>query len=209
MSEVIINVNKLASAYFNTMVCKLPEVKHLLIVGAGEGGFIEYYPYDNTNITCLDKSDSEEDGFSVCKQKYTDDRFTYVNSSCDNMSILPSNSFDMVVFNNVIEHLTLEQITNTMLEIKRVLKPTGFLNLSTPNKTVRKKLGNYLANEFHIEEFTADEIKDIVRLYGFEILNESAILSMNDDNQVFVGISDDVDNAYMLWFLLRNTKVNK
>ncbi len=86
-------------------------------------------------------------------------------------------SFDIVLFCDVIEHLSPEKIPEVIKEIHRILKPEGLLFISTPNlarlenrikllfgkspnpylpiPTVGKTLG-------HIREFTAKEIISLI-----------------------------------------------
>lgn len=94
------------------------------------------------------------------------------------------NTFDMVSYCDVIEHLPQSMIDGSLREIRRVLKPGGCLLLSTPNlarfpNRLRFLLGRAINPPFnprkmgetydHIREFTEDEIK---KLFGgdFHIL---------------------------------------
>ena len=65
------------------------------------------------------------------------------NLSCEHIQAdinkplpLKNNSFDIVIMRDVIEHLL--RPYDTLLEVKRVLKPNGFLKLTTPNAQVSK-----------------------------------------------------------------------
>jgi SAM-dependent methyltransferase len=70
----------------------------------------------------------------------------------------PDAAFDLVVAFEVIEHLTAWR--NFLLEVRRVLAPTGQFIVSTPNKLYyaesRRRAG---ANPFHAHEFEFDEFR--------------------------------------------------
>lgn len=82
-------------------------------------------------------------------------------------------SFDKVIFLDVLEHLNnRDQI---LKEIKRILKPKGLLFLGVPNsQTSRKKLQRSVgicsySDPDHKIEFSKNQIKNLLRKYGFKI----------------------------------------
>ena len=85
---------------------------------------------------------------------------------------LPFNggSFETVVSFETLEHVT--DARALVFELRRVLRPGGYLVLSTPNRSFGPQ-DHHTANKFHIREFTANELYDClnecfaeVRLYG-------------------------------------------
>jgi SAM-dependent methyltransferase len=93
------------------------------------------------------------------------------------------NSFDVVNWCEVIEHLT-ENPVHTLSEIHRVLKPEGELVLSTPNACRsdsianflyglniydRYHLGSLLKGSRHSREYTYQELQELVEGSGFQI----------------------------------------
>ena len=87
---------------------------------------------------------------------------------------LKDNSFDIVIMRDVIEHLL--RPYDTLLEVKRVLKPNGILKLTTPNAQVSKADWR---DEEHIYSFTEPTI---TRLVGkvLEVVKSSLLF----DNEV-------------------------
>ncbi|HKY01583.1 MAG TPA: methyltransferase domain-containing protein [Burkholderiales bacterium] len=102
-----------------------------------------------------------------------------------------SNSFDVVLFNEVFEHLRIDPIF-TVDALHRVLKPGGRLWLSTPNLKSLKGMFNFLFKSEawgiigdgvyaqyehlrtqgwmgHVREYTSKEVSDFLRSCGFEI----------------------------------------
>lgn len=72
----------------------------------------------------------------------------------------PDNYFDKIVSFETIEHTG--QFREMIREFARVLKPGGLLILSTPNRQVSSPDG-HIENPFHIQEFTYDELKEILQ----------------------------------------------
>jgi len=71
----------------------------------------------------------------------------------------PDNYFDKIVSFETIEHTG--QYKEMAAEFSRVLKPGGLLILSTPNRQVSSPNG-IIVNPYHIQEFTVDELKEIL-----------------------------------------------
>jgi SAM-dependent methyltransferase len=79
---------------------------------------------------------------------------------------LDAASVDHVVSFETIEHVP--DAVALVRELRRVLKPGGKLVLSTPNRAFGP-LERHTANRFHVREFTADELRDLLRDYFGEV----------------------------------------
>jgi SAM-dependent methyltransferase len=92
-----------------------------------------------------------------------------------------TNTFDIVLFCEVLEHLTLDPL-HAMLELKRVLKPGGRLVLTTPNaarlenvsafiegRNVYDQYSKYGVYGRHNREYTRHELSQLLTHCGFDI----------------------------------------
>jgi SAM-dependent methyltransferase len=70
-------------------------------------------------------------------------------------------SFDMVVSFQVIEHL--EDTAPYLTEIARVLRPSGVVLFTTPNAAIRLDQDMKPWNEFHVREYRAHELADLLK----------------------------------------------
>lgn len=70
----------------------------------------------------------------------------------------PDQYFNKIVSFETIEHTG--KYREMIAEFKRVLKPGGLLILSTPNRAVLSPNG--IVNPYHIQEFTYDELKQLL-----------------------------------------------
>lgn len=107
--------------------------------------------------------------------------FTYDNVNVEEHTLpYPDNSFDAVLFCEVIEHLTRDPV-KTLLEIWRVLKPEGYLILTTPNVARLENVARLLSgwNIYdpysgygpygrHNREYTKHELHRMLSHIGFE-----------------------------------------
>jgi len=119
---------------------------------------------------------------------------------------LDDNTIDIVLFQEVIEHLYNSDLI--MTEIRRVLKPRGLLILSTPNLaswTNRVALlfgfqpfshdvsfisgfGRMILKEGsngHIKSFTKRALLEYIRYFGFEIIGCKGVIADGVDNPLF------------------------
>ena len=95
-----------------------------------------------------------------------------------------SNYFDLVLFTEIIEHLTVHP-QKVLSQIKRVLKPSGYLLLTTPNvlrsqnlfsliiqKNIYFPLSQLKQSPYHRHnrEYSRSEIVNLLRSAGFKIV---------------------------------------
>ncbi|UPT96065.1 methyltransferase domain-containing protein [Bradyrhizobium barranii subsp. apii] len=106
---------------------------------------------------------------------------------CADAASLPltDHSVDVVVSFETIEHLANQ--AGMMAEIRRVLRPDGFLVMSSPNTEIYSQRQGHV-NEFHARELTGREFEDVLRqqfpafrLFGQRLSVASSILSCHDD----------------------------
>ena len=93
----------------------------------------------------------------------------------------PSTSFDVVLFCEVLEHLQSDPV-KVVREIKRVLKPSGHLILTTPNVSRLENVCRMIAGENiydpysgygpygrHNREYNKHELAQLLQYCGFEV----------------------------------------
>jgi SAM-dependent methyltransferase len=86
--------------------------------------------------------------------------------SCTNLESFRSSSIDTVFASNVFEHLTREQLSLTLGEVLRVLRPGGKLLIIQPN--FKYAYRNYFDDYTHIQVFTEESLKDLLAVSGFQ-----------------------------------------
>jgi len=121
------------------------------------------------------------------KARYESDSVQFRVSDC---LALPfeKNQFDCIVSFETLEHL--EDHDGLMTEFKRVLKPDGFLLISSPDKAIytdRLKIDN----EFHVRELYRDEFESLLERYfpafcllGQKLVFQSAIWTLGEASGV-------------------------
>ena len=137
-------------------------------IGCGNGEISDFFSLNN-DLYAVDVSDQRRNLNPVVK-------FTLVE-----FEKLPfdSNFFDIVISNQVIEHLDEQDMH--MREIKRILKKEGICYMATPNKTspiMEGHKGNprvlkyndllrlFKRNEFHYYEYSTEILKDPSKYYS-------------------------------------------
>jgi SAM-dependent methyltransferase len=117
------------------------------------------------------------------KARYTAETLEFRVSDCLSLPF-GDDEFDCVVSFETLEHL--EDHDGLMTEFRRVLKPAGFLLLSSPDKAIYTDLQQH-ENEFHLRELYRDEFEALLgrffpafRLLGQKLVFQSAIWSLGN-----------------------------
>ena len=108
---------------------------------------------------------------------------------------LTTASFDVIVSFETVEHLMEQE--QMLAELRRLLKPTGFLVISSPNRDVYRAIsGSH--NEFHVRELDFEQFDRLlrrdfrsVRYFGQQIQAGSTIWSLDDIHQSIEVWTDD------------------
>ncbi|OIO17097.1 hypothetical protein COV56_01915 [Candidatus Kuenenbacteria bacterium CG11_big_fil_rev_8_21_14_0_20_37_9] len=104
--------------------------------------------------------DVSSSAISIARKKYVANNLHF--QQMDALAIPFSNNyFDTIVSLETIEHIG--RYERFMSEISRCLKFGGTLVLSTPNRKSVKRLD--VSNQFHIKEFTQDELLELLDVY--------------------------------------------
>ena len=124
--------------------------------------------------------DISEDAVSYASLKYKLKNLEFRLGSCSAMPVANA-SIDLVVSFETIEHHAEHEAM--MAEIKRVLRPDGFLIISCPDKYEYSDKPNY-RNEFHVKELYRDEFRNLLKgyfkkhsIYGQRVVYGSLVLS--------------------------------
>lgn len=119
-------------------------------------------------------------------KKYVKNNLKYLAGSTSKIPI-DSNTVDVVISYETLEHH--DEHEQMMLEIQRVLKPSGLLIISTPDKYYYSDVRNF-KNSFHVKELYKQEFIDLVSKYFkfSQLLNQahingSSLISENETIQ--------------------------
>lgn len=117
------------------------------------------------------------------RSRYSADTLEFQVADCLDLPFDDA-SFDCVVSFETLEHL--EAHDRLMAEFRRVLKPSGFLLISSPDKAIytdRQKN----ENEFHLRELYRDEFEALLgryfpsfRIFGQKLVFQSAIWPLGE-----------------------------
>ncbi len=156
--------------------------KKILDVGCASGYFGGKLERMGAKVTGIDSS-----GSAIRKAKRIMTNALVVDLNEKNVP-LESNSFDIIVASEVIEHLI--NPLNTLNELNRILKKNGMLLVTTPNLMYWGNRIKFLKGEFryqksgmfdegHIHFFTYGALKEDLEKSKFQILEESHIYQGN------------------------------
>jgi len=136
-----------------------------------------------TAASCVTGADVSPEAISHAAGRYRADNLEFRVSDCLDLPF-DDGEFDSVVSFETLEHL--EDQDGLLAEFRRVLKPEGFLLISSPDKAVyTDKQQN--RNEFHVRELYRGEFEALIRkhfpaarLWGQRLLFQSLIWSLDE-----------------------------
>lgn len=133
---------------------RLVKDKDVLDAACGEGYGSNILAEQAKSVVGID---IDKETVDRANQKYgVKKNLKYIQASIADLSIIPDASKDVVVSFETIEHVSRETQNNFLKEIKRILKPDGFMIMSTPNKKEYTDRYNF-HNQFHVAEFYLEE----------------------------------------------------
>lgn len=189
--------------------CEISHDKIVLDIASGEGYGAFMLSDKAAKVTAVDISDQ---AINHARAKYRRPNLEYLVGTCADIP-LPDHSVDLVVSFGTIEYH--DQHEAMMLEIKRVLRPSGSLLLSSPDK-YRYSIEPNHTNPLHVKELYGSEFKDLVRhyfrnatffgqriLYGSSILPDASVAPSRCywKNRDESGVSSG-DNRPLYWIAL-------
>ena len=92
----------------------------------------------------------------------------------------PSNSYDVAMLGDVIEHVDNPFLLLT--ETRRILNKNGILLLSTPNGMIANGDFRKFHSRYHIMEYTPVELNDMLSVAGFRIVDFYSLTNKNRKN---------------------------
>lgn len=138
--------------------------KKIVDLGCGFGGGTSYISDKSKNSTIIG-IDINDDDLLIALRSYTRPNINYMKAYAWDTT-LPSESTDLVVNVECIEHNDFEERDLMLKEINRILVSNGLLMITTPNK--RKHI--QFPSGSHFMEYEYDELQEIVSRFGFEFI---------------------------------------
>jgi ubiquinone/menaquinone biosynthesis C-methylase UbiE len=127
--------------------------------------------------------DLSKEAIGFANEKYGGNRLEFMIGDILKIDF-PDDLFDVIVSFETIEHV--KQHEKVLWELRRVLKPSGLLIISSPNRTLTspgKSIIDSPDNVFHVVEYSCDEFVRILEkyfevngLYGQRAINKVLLL---------------------------------
>lgn len=182
--------------------------RRVLDAACGEGYGSALLATAATRVTGVDIS---ADAIEHASGRYRADNLEFRQADCTDLPF-SDDEFDCIVSFETLEHL--ENQRGLLDEFKRVLRPDGFLLISTPDKAVYSDRQQH-DNEYHVAELYRDEFEGLlgeyfpaVRLWGQKLVFQSAIWSLepfpgvsvhhDEDGEIRTASSPQHDAVYLL-----------
>lgn len=147
---------------------------NILDYGSGKGFLIDYLlQYGGKNVSGCDFS---EDSVKLVSQQFSGNpNFKGCTQIKGLPSSLPANHFDTVFFMETIEHLLDQHYEPTLKELYRVVKPGGYLIITTRNeenlnslKVICPDCGGMFHRVQHVRSFSRESISNDLAKFGFQ-----------------------------------------
>lgn len=143
--------------------------------GAGPGFLTRELLNHGSNVVAVDIS---QESLAELKKKCPSVQTVF---ALETKSSILSDSADAVVLAETIEHLTDEILDEVLSDIRRILRPSGALFITTPNEedlAAAEVCCPYCGGAFHpvlhVRRFTSDGLKRVLEMHGFSVSHVKA-----------------------------------
>lgn len=153
--------------------------KDVLDAACGEGYGSHLMAAHARSVAGLDIG---EEAIAHAREHYQRDNLSFVRGSATELP-WPDDQFDVVVSFETLEHLAEQE--QLLAEFRRVLRPEGYLLISSPDKKTYSDETGY-QNPFHVRELYRNELETLIsgifpawRLYGQKLLFASTLWQLD------------------------------
>jgi SAM-dependent methyltransferase/predicted nucleic acid-binding Zn-ribbon protein len=139
--------------FANRVAAGMQKPVHILDAGCGSG----YGTAELSAAASVTAADISAEAVVHAREHYRRPGAHFLQAACEAMPFAPG-AFDLVLAFEVIEHL--DSWRELLIEANRVLKPSGVLLVSTPNRDYyAESRGDAGPNPFHRHEFDYEEFR--------------------------------------------------
>ncbi|MEA5513691.1 glycosyltransferase [Nodularia sp. UHCC 0506] len=150
-------------------IANIPKSQNILSIGCAGSWYFEwfdkFYPYSVDNHTGIDLNE---------KPLNLPKNVTWIQHDGQDLSVIESQSFDLLFAGQFIEHISWEAQVSFLLEVNRVMKPDGIFVLDSPNYTISNRYG--WKQPEHIHELIFEQICELLEIAGFEIQDSCGLI---------------------------------
>ena len=212
------------SLHFSRMlfVRSLPPARRILDLGGTSLGnpigalVLMGYPYAFDDVVVVDLPSEERDALyreadapEVTQTALGPVRYRY--HSMVDLSDYADNSVDLVYSGQSIEHVTTEAAESVLSEVRRVLRPGGYLGLDTPNARVTRLQQDEFIDPDHEYEYTDAEMRTKLGAAGFDVVGAWGLNHAGpslaagrfdaDETAKARGLFHQIEDCYLLAYL--------
>ena len=202
----------------------LPQARRILDIGGAARGdpngalVLMGYPYPFDELVIVDLPSEErhplyQDEARPSSAKSPQGPVIYRYHSMTDLSSYASGTFDLVYSGQSIEHVYRREADSTLSQVRRVLKPGGYLAIDTPNSKLTRLQQDAFIDPDHKYEFSHREMAAMLRGNGFVIeqalgINyggESVARGTFDEKEVATrrGLFHEISDCYLLSYVCR------
>lgn len=157
------------AATIDPMFCEIPEASRVLDVGCNSGDFLKMLQdHKKCSVVGVDVSETV---LTLAREKGIE----ALNADAESLPF-PDASFDVVVLREVLMHL--HDPVKALREIKRVLKPSGFLLGSAPHANLESNVWEeeHLHHRYYTEERLMEQLDQVFEKTHLRVLNGAQFL---------------------------------
>lgn len=142
--------------------------------------------------------DVDADSVAHARTRYGGDGVEFIQADALDLPF-DDGRFDAVVSFETLEHLA--EHDALLAEFRRVLKPGGFVVLSSPDRKTYSDDSGFV-NEFHVRELYRDELEELLgkhfpnfRLYGQKLMFHSTLWTLGDAGAAVEHLTAEADGS--------------
>lgn len=134
------------------------------------------YPYRFDSLTIIDLP--SEDRHEIYRQQSRADRVetpqgpvTYRYHSMTDLSGFADGTVDLVYSGQSIEHVTPDEGGHVLREVRRILRPGGYIGIDTPNGRVTRLSQDEFVDPDHKVEYRLEELREMIEAAGLAVVD--------------------------------------